>query len=62
MAIQHLKDYFYSTQIRPLLNLCIQDYKARWKDTEKTLVKDPPIQAEVGNMEVDQVINQKSHD
>ncbi len=57
MAIPHLKDYFYSTQIRPLLNLCDQDYCARWGDIEKTLIKDLQIQAVLGNKEVDQIIN-----
>ncbi len=57
MAIPDLRNYFYSTQIKPLLNLCNQKYNARWKDIEKTLIKDLPIQAVLGNKEIEQIIN-----
>ncbi len=49
MAVPHFKDYFCSAQTRPLMNLCSQNYHARWKDIEMSLIKDPPIQAVLGN-------------
>lgn len=57
MAVPHLRNYFYSTQIKPLLNLCNPEYNARWKDIEKTLIKDSPIQAVLGNKEIKQTIS-----
>lgn len=57
MAVPHLKDYFYSAQIRPLMNLCNPGYGARWKDIELTLFKDPPIHAVLGNKDLRTFIN-----
>ena len=57
MAIPHLKYCFYSTQIGPLLNFRNQEHNARWKDIEKTLIKDLPIQAVLGNKDLDLIIN-----
>lgn len=34
MAVPHLRNYFYSAQIKPLINLCNTNYSARWKDIE----------------------------
>lgn len=52
MAVPNLKDYFYSVQIRPLMNPCNQDYKTRWKDIELSLSEDSPIQAILGNRDL----------
>ena len=55
MGVPCLRDYFYSIQIRPLLNLYKQD--ARWKDIENILIKDFPIQAVLGNKESGRIID-----
>ena len=39
------------------MNLCNQEYNTRWEDTEKTLIKDPSIQAFPDNKDVDLIIN-----
>lgn len=49
MAVPSLKDYFYSAQIKPLMNLCNPKYQARWKDIELHIMSDPPLQAILGN-------------
>lgn len=57
MAVPHLRNYFHSSQIKPLLNFCNQEYNARWKDIEKTLFNDFLIQAILGNKETERIIN-----
>ena len=41
------------------MNLCNQDYNARWKDIEKSFIKDSPIQGEslLGNKESGRIID-----
>lgn len=53
MAVPNLKDYFFSAQVRPLINLCNQDYHARWKDIELSFIKDPPLWAVLGNKDLE---------
>lgn len=57
MALPNFKDYFYSPQVGPLINLCNQDYHARWKDIELSLIKDPPLLAVLGNKDLEKCVN-----
>lgn len=57
MAAPNLKDYFYSAQIKPLINLCNKDYQARWKDIELSLIKDPPVYKTIGNSDIGKLQN-----
>lgn len=52
-----LKDYFFSGQVGPLINLCNKDYHARWKDIELSLMKDPPFMAVLGNKDLEKFVN-----
>lgn len=55
MAVPNLKDYFYSAQIKPLINLCNPNYQARWKDIEVLMLK-LPLQAILGNKDLEKNI------
>lgn len=57
MAVPNLKDYFYSPQVRPLINLCNQDYNARWKDIELSFIKDPPLLTVLSNKDLETFVN-----
>lgn len=37
--------------------MCNQNYHARWKDIKFSLIKDPPIQAVLGNKDLEKFIN-----
>uniref|UniRef100_A0A3B5ADU2 Reverse transcriptase zinc-binding domain-containing protein n=1 Tax=Stegastes partitus TaxID=144197 RepID=A0A3B5ADU2_9TELE len=51
MALPNLKNYFYASQLRPLLYWCNDEYISRWKDIE-TSIPQYPIQASIGEREI----------
>lgn len=48
MALPNLKDYFYSAQIRTVVDWCDSCYEAKWKDIESES-NGIPIQAMIGD-------------
>lgn len=40
-----------------MLNLCNQNYQARWKDIELSICRNPPIQAVLGNKDLGKFLN-----
>uniref|UniRef100_A0A3B1J8B1 Reverse transcriptase domain-containing protein n=1 Tax=Astyanax mexicanus TaxID=7994 RepID=A0A3B1J8B1_ASTMX len=52
MALPNLEKYYLASQTRPLIYMCDPNYTARWKDIEASTIKDPPIQALLGDQEL----------
>lgn len=48
MNLTHLNNYFYSAQIKHMINLCNKNYYARWKHIELALSSDLPLRAILG--------------
>lgn len=41
LSLPNLKDYYQATQLGPILKWCDENYCARWKDIEKTVLQFP---------------------
>ena len=57
MAVPHLRDYYLSAQIKPFLNLCNRNYRARWKDIEVQLIRNPTAQTVLSNTDLRKLIS-----
>ncbi|XP_072114005.1 3-hydroxy-3-methylglutaryl-CoA reductase a isoform X1 [Mobula birostris] len=49
MVLPCLRNYFYASQITPLLYWCNREYKARWKEIEFGLVHSFPLQSSIAD-------------
>lgn len=57
VALANLKDYYYATQLAPVIKLGDTAYNAKWKDIEMT-VADTPVQSLIGNIKLKTAIEQ----
>lgn len=49
MALLCLRNYFYASQLTPLLYWCNSEYKARWKELESGISSNFPLQAVIAD-------------